>query len=65
MGNQTNRFALFLILILPLLHRIMDFQVVETDALLLAIYNCASVTYAMDKRGELEIKAPKITLVVR
>lgn len=51
MGNQTNRFALFLILILPLLYRIMDFQVVETDALLLAIYNCASVTCYGQKRG--------------
>lgn len=51
MGNQTNRFALFLILILPLLYRIMDFQVAETDALLLAIYNCASVTCYGQKRG--------------
>ena len=64
MGNQKNRFALFLILILPLLHSIIDFQVVETGAQFLATYNSVSVTYATDERGELEIKAPKITLVL-
>lgn len=64
MGNQNNRFPLFLILILPLLNCIMDFQVVETDAQVLTAYNSAPVTYAMDERGDLEIKAPKITLVL-
>lgn len=65
MGNQKNRFPLFLILTLhTLLHCIMDFQVVETDAEVLATYNSAPVIYARDERRELEIKAPKITLVL-
>lgn len=64
MGNKKNRFPLFLILILPLLHCMMDSQVVETDAQGLATFNSAPVTYATDERGELEIKAPKITLVL-
>ena len=64
MVNQKNRFPLFLILTLPLLHCIVDFQFVETDAKVLATYTSAPVTYATDVRGELKMKAAKMTSVL-